>query len=154
MLEAVVASATSAWVRAEAITGAAVADWLAAIAAAAIASGAVPLPEVGDGVAMMPTVTGTATATGVGTTRVVGSELVVAVGVLPESDVEAEIEEEEASPEEDAVVEFLESSCESVDLPRERGGGALLPGPALLSGAGPLLAFWLFELLFAGAFAA
>jgi hypothetical protein len=116
------------------VPGAAVADWLAAMAAAAIASEAVPPPDAGEpvaGVAVTATVTGTATAIGFGVVVAVPSG---DVGVEPS--VEAVVE---VSPDDDAAVDFAESSFEPVDLVRERGG-ASVAGPALASEAGALLA--------------
>jgi hypothetical protein len=106
------------------------------MAAAAIASGAVPPPDAGEpvaGVAVTATVTGTATAIGLG---------VVVVAAVPSGDVGVEPSVEavvELSPDDDAAVDFAESSFEPVDLVRERGG-ASAAGPALASEAGALLA--------------
>ena len=119
---------------------AAVADWLAAMAAAAIASGAVPLPDGGEpvagvpvaGVAVSATRTGMATAIGLGVVDGLVPSGVVAVEAL--ADPVAEV-----SPDDEAAVELVESSCESVDLLRERGGVSVVLAPALGSVAGPLL---------------
>jgi hypothetical protein len=120
---------------AEDVPNAAVADWLAAMAAAAIASGAVPLPDAGAaaaGVAVTATMTGMATAIGLGV-----------AGVVPSGGVEVEPSVElaaEVSPDDEAVVDFAESSLESVDLVWERGGASVVV-PSLASEAGPLLEF-------------
>jgi hypothetical protein len=116
-----------------------VADWLAAMAAAAIASGAVPLadPDVAVvGVAVIATVTGmtTATATGVVTVVLVPFCDAGSVEPLVEADVEASVDDEAA-----VEVEVVESSFEPAGLVRERGGASALL-LALASEAGPLLA--------------
>jgi hypothetical protein len=160
---AVAAAATDAFVVAVAVAAmvvacadgvpsAAVADWLAAMAAAAIASGAVPLVDPGAavaGVAVTVVVTGmtTATATGVAAEAVVPFCDVVSVGPVVEAEVEVSVEE--------PAVGFVESSFEAEGLLRERGGASVLLAP-LASEAGLLLAFWLPELsllLLAGWFA-
>jgi hypothetical protein len=115
---------------------AAVADWLAAMAAAAIASGAVPLPDAGDpvagapvaGVAVTATSTGTATASGLGVVGVLVPSCVVAVE--PAESVA------EVSPDDEVALEFVEPSFELVDLLRERGGASAV----LAAGAAALLA--------------
>lgn len=119
--------------------GAAVADWLAAMAAAAIASGAVP--DVGEadavepvaGVAVTATVTGTTTAIGLGVAELVPSG---GVGVEPFAE-----SADDVSPDDDVAVDcvessLVESSLEVVDLVREGGAPVVA---ALASEAGPLL---------------
>jgi hypothetical protein len=120
------------------------------MAAAAIASGAVPLADPGvaaAGVAVTVTVavTGIATATGVVAGVLVPFCDAGLVGPFVETEVEASVDE--------AVVDFVESPFEAEDLVRERGDASVLL-LALASEAGPLLASWLAELLlFAGWFA-
>jgi hypothetical protein len=134
-----VASAFKA-VCADTVATDAVADWLAASAAAAIASGppAVPDAEVDvAGVAVVATVTGIATATG-GGTRIaaplcwVGSaEVVLEEGVVePSPDAEAVDDAEEVEP----------SSLDEDDLLRERCGAPVLlvlPASEDDAGGGP-----------------
>jgi hypothetical protein len=137
---AAVASAAIVPARSGDAPGAAVADWLAAMAAAAIASGAVPLPDAGDpvagapvaGVAVTATSTGTATASGLGVVGVLVPSCVVAVE--PAESVA------EVSPDDEVALEFVEPSFELVDLLRERGGASAVLAPALAPGAAPLLA--------------
>lgn len=110
------------------------ADWLAAMAAAAIASGAVPLADPGvaaAGVAVTVTVTGMATATGVVAAVLVPSCDAGAVGAFVEAEAEVSVDE--------AAVDFVESPFEAEGLVRERGGASVLL-LALASEAGPLLA--------------
>lgn len=131
---AVVVAASPAVVVSVDDPGTAIADWLAAMAAAAIASGAVPLPpEAGvppvAGVAVAATVTGRTTATGLGV-----AGLVPACGVGVEPLAEAA---DEVPPDDDVAVDCVESSLEVVDLVRERGGASV--EPAWASEAGPLL---------------
>ena len=133
----VVASVASASAGATAVVAADVPDWLAAMAAAAIASGAVPLADPGvaaAGVAVTVGVTGMATATGVVAAVLVPFCDVASVGPF-EPFVEAEVE---VSVDE-AVVDFVESSLEAGGLVRERGGASVLL-LALAPEAGPLLA--------------
>jgi hypothetical protein len=119
------------------VAGVDVTDWLAAMAAAAIASGAVPLAEVAvaaAGVAVAVAITGmtTATATGVVTVVPVPSCDDGSVGPLVEAEVEVSVDED--------AVDLVESSFEAEDLVRERGGASVLL-LALAVEAGPLLAF-------------
>jgi hypothetical protein len=144
----VVVSVAPASAGAIAVVAADVADWLAAMAAAAIASGAVPLADPGvaaTGVAVTATVTAITTATGVVAGVLVPFCDAGSVGPFVDAEVEASVDE--------AVVDFVESPFEAEDLVRERDDASVLL-PALASEAGPLLASWLAELLlFAGWFA-
>ena len=124
------------------------ADWLAARAAAAIASGAVPLADTVEfaadvGVAVTAAGITSATAMGVAATAPVVSCDDDTVESVAEAAVELSLDE-------DVSVDGVGSSCEEADLDRGRGGAFAL-GSALA--AGPLeLASWLPD-VFAGAFA-
>jgi hypothetical protein len=119
---------------------AAVADWRPAMAAAAIASGAVPLADpavvaagvgVGVGVTVTATVTGMATATGVVAAVLVPSCDAGSAGPFVEAEVEASVD--------DAAVDVVESPFAAEGLVRERGGASVLL-LALAPEVGPLLA--------------
>jgi len=118
------------------VVAADVADWLAAIAAAAMASGAVLLVEAGADavdVTAMVVVTGMTTAMTAGAAAVaVPVPSCEAGSVVPF--VEAEVE---PSADESDVVESL---FEDAGLVRERGGASVLLLLALASEAGPLSA--------------
>jgi hypothetical protein len=143
VVSAVPASSGAVVAEAEPATGVAATDWLAAIAAAAIASGAVPVLEAGVGVAVTRTGTGIATAIGVGvrvgTVMPVPSEGAGVVVALLASVVLAA----EVSPVDELEAGLVELSFESLDLPRERGGALLLPLALVLAlDVRPLLSFW------------
>jgi hypothetical protein len=112
-----------------------VADWLATMAAAAIASGAVPVADPGVAAAGVPVtvaVTGMATAIGVVAVVLVPSCDAGPAGPFAEAGVEASVDDEGA-------VDFVESSLEAEGLLRERGGASVLL-LALAPEADPLLA--------------
>ena len=117
---------------AAAIETSGVTDWLAAIAAAAIASGAVPGPDVAGAVGAAGTAT-KVTGTGIATAIAFGA----AVGVVSgEGEAVAGSAAAEASDDDDLAVDLVPSACGPMDFP---GGGkavtVVAPAPAAGSGA-------------------
>jgi hypothetical protein len=130
--------------------GAAVADMLAAMAAAAIASGAVAFPDAG---AVAPEVGGAAAGTSV-TATVTGIAVAMAMAVVAvvasccaEAAGSVEAAVAAASPDDDFSADFAVSDFELPDFALE-GGGASGLAPVLDGGAA--LASWLLGSLLAG----
>jgi hypothetical protein len=134
--------------------GAAAADMLAAMAAAAIASGAVAMPEVG----ALPEVGGaagvsvTATVTGI---AVAIAFIAVAASCCAEAAGSVEEPAAEVSSDEDFAVDFPASDFELPGFALEGSGGAASLVPELaLEGGAAAEALWLLELLSADGTAA
>jgi len=119
-MAAVVPASILAWID-DATGAAAVADWLAAIAAAAIANGAVALPDVGGaaGTSVTATGTGMATATAFATVTDRASCCADAAASVEEAAVEV-------SPDGDLLVDVVASDFEVPDFALECWGTLVL----------------------------
>jgi hypothetical protein len=115
----------------DAAGAAAVADRLAAMAAAAIANGAVALPEVGGGVGAAG-VTVTATVTGI---AVAMALVTVAASCCAEAVGPVEEPAAEVSPEDDVAFDFAASDFELPDFTRECVASVVVPELALEAAA-------------------
>ncbi|MGC2809910.1 MAG: hypothetical protein WA303_05970 [Bradyrhizobium sp.] len=107
-------------------------DWLAAITAAAIASGEVAGPDVAAAVGAAATAvnvmgTGMTTAIALGTVVSVASAAVAALAGSAAA---------EASEDDELAVDLVPSACEPADFPRGCDGASVVaPGPAAEGGA-------------------
>ena len=109
-----------------------VTDWLAAIAAAAIASGAVTGPDVAGAVGAAGTAVNVA-GTGMATAIAFGAAISVASGEVAALAGSAAAE---ASEDDELAVDLVPSACEPADFPRECDGESVVaPAPAAEVGA-------------------
>jgi hypothetical protein len=124
----------------EAAGAAAVADMLAAMAAAAIAKGAVALPEVGGATGVSVTATATGIAVAIAFVAVAASCCAEAAGSVEEPAAEVSAEDEVAA-------DFAVSDVELLDFPLEGCGASelALEGGAAPEGGAAAEVFWLPE---------